>query len=126
MPEFKLIVAGGRDFTNYTRLENELIALALDAGALAQFDVSIVSGMARGADSLAVLFAKRHHVHLHEFPCTSAEWTIYGKRAGHMRNERMGRFADGLLAFWDGKSPGTKHMINFMKSLGKPTYVINY
>jgi hypothetical protein len=121
MQEFKLIVAGSRGFTDYAKLSMQLMRLAnndLDNKA-----VSIVSGMARGADALAVRFAKEHGVKLYEYP---ANWDKYGKRAGFLRNEQMGQAANGLLAFWDGESRGTKHMIECMEAQGKPLWIINY
>lgn len=121
MQEFKLIVAGGRDFNDYDLLSRVLIAMA-DV-ELADKAVSIVSGMARGADRLAVQFAREHGVKLYEFP---ADWDSYGKYAGYYRNKKMGNFSDGLLAFWDGKSRGTKHMIEYMQGLGKPVQVVEY
>lgn len=119
--EFKLIVAGGRDFNNYAHVCKALTRLAEEN----YFDkaVSIVSGMARGADALGHRFAIEKNVVVYEFP---ADWDKYGKRAGFMRNEDMGRFSDGLVAFWDGQSRGTKHMIDFMKSLNKPVHTIPY
>lgn len=121
MTEFKLIVAGGRDFADYEKLSRVLFAMA--EVELADKAVSIVSGMAKGADALGVRFAKENSVTLYEFP---ACWDKYGKSAGYRRNDEMGNFADGLLAFWDGESKGTKNMIEFMKKLGKPTTVIRY
>ena len=121
MKEFKLIVAGSRDFNDYERLVKELNVLA--DGVLSNHAVSIVSGMARGADSLAVQFAKKHDVKLYEFP---ADWDRLGKAAGFIRNRTMALFADGLLTFWDGHSNGTRHMIHFMQTTGKPVWVINY
>lgn len=121
MNEFKLIIAGGRDFNNAALLERVLIAMS--DTEYADKAISIVSGMARGADALGYAFAKAHGIKCYEFP---AEWNAYGKRAGFMRNADMGRFSDGLLAFWDCESRGTKHMINFMTSLGKPVNVIRY
>ena len=121
MNEFKLIVAGGRDYYDYEQVSRSLIALA-DV-EYADKEISIVSGMARGADSMGHRFAKEHHVTCYEFP---AQWLTHGKRAGFMRNEDMGRFSDGLLAFWDGESRGTKHMIDYMRKLNKPVHVINY
>lgn len=121
MQEFKLIVAGGRDFNDYALLSKELMRVAID-----HYDdkaVSIVSGMTNGADSLAVDFAREHDVELYAFP---ADWDTHGKRAGILRNEKMGRFADGLLAFWDGQSRGTAHMIQFMERLGKPVHIARY
>lgn len=119
--EFKLIVAGSRGFTNA-----DLLAIWINELAEDQYKdkaVSIVSGMARGADMLAWDWGKRHGVQVYEFP---AEWNTYGKRAGFIRNDEMAQFADGLLAFWDGLSSGTKHMIETMEKLGKPVHVVRF
>lgn len=121
MQEFKLIIAGSRDFNLPRRLALEIHQLQLDVPELA--NLSIVSGMARGADKLGHEYAKHTGLTVHEFP---ADWDTYGKRAGFIRNAQMAEFADGLLAFWDGKSRGTQHMIETMKKLGKPVRVINY
>lgn len=52
-------------------------------------------------------------------------WGLHGKRyAAFVRNNEMAFFADALLAIWDGKSPGTRHMINAMRELGKPVKVV--
>lgn len=121
MNEFKLIVAGGRDFNDAVLLERVLIALAdVDYADMA---LSIVSGMSRGADALGYQFAQANGVKCYPFP---AEWEKHGKRSGFVRNAAMGDFADGLLAFWDGKSLGTDHMISYMQSLTKPVHIINY
>ena len=40
-----------------------------------------------------------------------ADWDKYGKAAGFIRNEQMAQNADALVVFWDGKSRGTKNMI---------------
>ena len=121
MNEFKLIVAGGRDFNDAALLERVLIAMA--DTEYADVSISLVSGMARGADALAYMFAHQAGIQCYEF---HANWNKYGKRAGYMRNADMGKFADGLLAFWDGQSKGTEHMIDFMQTLSKPVTVINY
>ncbi len=121
MNEYKLIVAGGRDFNDAALLERVLIAMA--DTEFADKQVSIVSGMARGADALAYQFAHKNGITCYEF---FANWNKYGKKAGFMRNEEMGIAADGLLAFWDGESRGTKHMIDFMVKLNKPVTVIEY
>lgn len=120
MKEFKLIVAGGRDFNDAALMERVLIALA-DV-EYADVALSIVSGMARGADALGYQFAKANGVKSYPFP---AEWETHGKRAGFVRNAAMGDFADGLLAFWNG-SRGTEHMIKYMQSLNKPVHIIHY
>ena len=121
MQEFKLIVAGGRDFDVYGALREELTYLATE-GTYKDHAISIVSGMARGADALAVRFAKEHDVKLYEF---HANWDKYGKGAGYRRNEDMARFADGLLAFFSN-TKGTAHMIECMRRHGKPVHIVNY
>ena len=118
MTEFKLIVAGGRDFNNYELLAEKLLDV-MDKKP----SISIVSGMARGADALGVYFAKEHGLKVYPFP---AHWNLHGNAAGPIRNRQMAEFADGLLAFWDGKSSGTKHMIEYMQSLNKPVEIVRY
>lgn len=122
MKEFKLIIAGGRDFTD-TKMLSGVIDQLVNRGELKDYAVSIVTGMARGADMLAHEFALAFNVKRYEFP---ADWNQYGKRAGFIRNKQMGDFADGLLAFWDGESRGTKQMIEYMESLNKPVYIVKY
>lgn len=98
----KVIIAGGRDITDYE--------LVLSAVSESQFDITeIVSGMASGVDALAVKYSKENNLPLNEF---WAEWNLYGKSAGPIRNRRMAESADGLIAIWDGKSRGTKNMID--------------
>lgn len=121
MAEFKLIVAGGRDFNDYDRMSADLFDLA--ENELGAEQVSIVSGMARGADRLAVEFADRENVQLHEFP---AQWDTYGKAAGYRRNVDMANASQGLLAYWDGRSRGTKHMIDIARSKGLRVWVKEY
>jgi hypothetical protein len=121
MDNFKLIVAGGRDYEDYVTLQ--LVLLGVVQTIPGDRQVSIVSGMARGADRLGALFAEEFHVPLHKFP---ADWEAHGKRAGFIRNSEMAQAADGLIAFWDKKSRGTAHMIKSMEKLGKFVHVVNY
>jgi hypothetical protein len=78
-------------------------------------------GGARGADRLAFRWAVRHHVRSH---CFAADWERFGKAAGVRRNYQMAQAGDMLLAFWDGRSAGTRHLISCMQQLGKPVVVI--
>lgn len=102
----KVIVAGGRDFNNFDLLSSELKQFI---GEQNKNSCEIVCGKARGADTLGEEFAKQH-----QFPIVyfSADWETYGKSAGYIRNMQMAEYADSLVAFWDGKSKGTKHMID--------------
>lgn len=121
MNEFKLIVAGGRDFNDRHTMWNEL--LRLSETEYKTRAISIVNGMARGADLLGREFAVTNNVKFYDMP---ADWGKYGKAAGFRRNGDMALFADGLLAFWDGQSKGTAHMIETMQKMNKPTHVVMY
>lgn len=103
----KVIIAGSRDFSDYEKLKE-----VCDYMLSRQTDVEIVSGAARGADILGEQYAKEKGHSLKQFP---AEWDKFGKRAGYLRNEDMAKYSDALIAFWDGKSKGTEHMINLAK-----------
>lgn len=119
----KLIVAGGRDFDNQD-LALTVMNNLIEQGIIAdEPDLEIVSGMAKGADAIGYDLAKENGLTCHEFP---ADWKSHGKRAGFIRNVEMSNFAEGLLAFWDTESKGTKHMIDVMCSKGKPVFVIQY
>ncbi len=107
----KLIVAGSREFDNFEKLENELFNVSLIIGK----PKTIVSGKARGADSLGEIYAKKYLIDVEEYP---ADWDNYGKSAGYRRNCDMANNADVLIAFWDRKSKGTKHMINIALNKG--------
>jgi hypothetical protein len=72
----------------------------------------IVSGTARGADKFGEEIAEKFNISVKRFP---ADWDRYGKRAGYVRNEEMAKYADALIAVWDGKSKGTKNMIDIAK-----------
>ena len=111
----KWIIAGGRDFEDYETLKRI-------AGRVVRRGDTIISGAARGADQLGETFAERNSLELERYP---ADWNKYGKGAGHRRNHRMSLEADGLIAFWDGKSRGTRNMIeNAHKA--RLTIVIQY
>ena len=120
---FKLIIAGSRSVTDYSLIKQELDDIVSkapenDADIKA---LCIISGGARGVDKLGERYAKENNIALEIFP---ANWESYGKAAGFLRNKEMGDYADGLIAFWDGRSRGTQHMINYMKGLDKPVVII--
>lgn len=120
LPELKLIIAGSRSFTSRDVFEDILYSEDMQKN-LEGRQVSIVCGMARhGVDNLVKEYALSHHIKLYKFP---ADWGRYGHAAGPMRNRDMAAFGDGLLAIWDGVSPGTKNMIEEMRKLEKPVRV---
>jgi len=83
----------------------------------------VVSGTARGADKWGERYARRFNYIITKFP---ADWNKYGKSAGYIRNKQMAEYADHLIAFWDGESKGTKHMINLATKQGIIVDVIEY
>jgi hypothetical protein len=105
----KVIVAGSRTFNDRALMWEVLSSLPV-----AQL-TEVVSGGARGADSLGEQWARSRGVKVTRF---EADWDRYSKRAGYLRNQQMAEYADGLVAFWDGKSKGTEHMINLAKRAG--------
>jgi hypothetical protein len=73
----------------------------------------VVSGLAKGPDLIGKWWGLSRRLPVAEFP---ADWATLGKRAGFTRNLQMADYAEQLLAFWDGKSRGTEHMINSFRS----------
>lgn len=116
---FRVIIAGGRDFMDYDLLEKTMDKLLVNVTD----QVVVVCGMARGADSLGEKYAMQNGYTIHYYP---AEWEKYGKSAGYRRNEQMAQNADALVAFWDGKSRGTKHMIDIAKRYGLKIRIKRY
>ena len=114
----KVIIAGGRDFTDYTLLK-EFADRVLSQST----DIEIVSGTANGADKLGERYAKEKGYPVKQFP---ADWDKYGKSAGFKRNKQMAEYADALIAFWDGKSRGTKSMIQLAKLFNLKIRIKNY
>lgn len=84
--------------------------------------IRVVSGTAKGVDTMGETWAQARGLRISRFP---ADWNTFGKRAGHIRNAEMQKFAEALVAFWDGSSPGTYDMIKQMQKAGKPVIVYN-
>lgn len=112
----KVIVAGSRDFTDY-----EYVAEHLDKYLKNFKDIIIVSGGAQGVDALGEEYAEYYGHHVKRF---KANWKEHGRAAGLIRNKQMAEYADMLIAFWDGESPGTKDMIDNAKRLKLATKII--
>lgn len=106
----RLAVVGTRTFHDYELLKSYLAQVWYMWG----IDV-IVTGDAKGADELAKKYAQEYDIPLLVF---RADWDKYGKSAGPIRNAEIVKAADTLIAFWDGKSKGTKNSIAQAKALG--------
>jgi len=116
---FRVIIAGGRDFSDYALLKSTMDTLLSNI----KKDVTVVCGKARGADTLGEQYAKERGYAVAYFP---ADWDKYGKAAGFIRNRQMAQNADALVAFWNGKSRGTKNMIELAKQYGLKLRIKRY
>lgn len=109
---FKVIVAGSRNFSDYELLERNLTVLLRN---YKPEEIEIVSGGARGVDILGEKYAKEKGCKIKRF---IPDWDGKGKSAGYLRNWDMAKYADACVVFWDGKSKGTKHMMDLATKEG--------
>lgn len=110
----RTIIAGSRNFQDY----------ALFCEVMFQYrkTVSVViCGEANGPDKFGRRWAATFGIPVESYP---ADWS-QGKGAGKARNEDMGKIAEQLIDFWDGESPGSRHMIGYARSTGIKTVVVN-
>lgn len=112
-PEFRVIIAGTRDFSDYQLLHDKCDAIL--SAKRKDSNIIIVSGTARGADRLGERYARERGYEIRQFP---ADWLNDEKKAGPVRNAKMADNADALIAFWDGQSRGTKNMIETARRKG--------
>ena len=110
---FKVIIAGTRTFADYELLKQH--ADHMLSRIRTTDTIEIVSGGASGADALGERYANEMGYSIKRFP---ADWAKYGRKAGPLRNEEMAKYADALIAFWDGQSRGTKSMIDLARQNG--------
>lgn len=83
----------------------------------------ILSGGAKGVDACARAYALNHGIRLTEY---LPEYKRYGRGAPLKRNDAIILNADLVLAFWDGRSKGTKYVIDHCRRRQIPirVYVI--
>jgi len=110
----KIAISGSRNFNDYNYLKRQLKSYKI---------THIISGGAKGTDTLAEVYAKENNIPIEVI---KPEWDLYGKKAGMIRNEimlkKLGK-NDLAIFFWDNESPGTKHGINFCKK-NKINYIV--
>lgn len=108
----RIAVVGSRDFPR-PALVLVLVRLRLPAGT------TVVSGAARGVDSIAKSAADERGLPCVEFP---ADWSK-GRGAGFARNTVVVENCDAVIAFWDGASRGTLDTARKAVAAGKPVWV---
>jgi hypothetical protein len=111
----KVIIAGSRDINDLRVLEDVIRRSGFESEI-----TEVVCGGARGVDALGRKWAGNGN----RIPVKmmNADWDGYGPAAGAIRNTEMAEYADALIALWDGKSPGTRHMIKTAKKLNLKVY----
>ena len=113
----KVVIAGSRTFIDYAVLR-ERCDIILDGEDVE----AILCGECRGADMMGKDYALERGIDVESYP---ADWKKYGRAAGAIRNKQMAQNADLLIAFWDGKSKGTKMMIQFMQLKGGRVEIVH-
>ena len=109
-------IIGSRTFLDYQTLKSVITGFNVK-----EID-NIISGGAKGADSLGKKFANEYNIGLIEF---LPDWSI-GRRAGFVRNRNIIKKSDFVFVFWDGSSWGTKNSIDLCHTLKKSYFCYIY
>lgn len=112
----KIIIAGSQYVDSQSLIDQGMRECPFSEDDITE----VVCGMAKGPDLLGKAWADARGVPVAKF---EPDWS-QGRHMGMIRNHAMGDYADGLVAFWNGESPGTKDMINYMRKLKKPVHVV--
>jgi len=115
----RVVVAGCRDLTDKDLVFNFLDKVKLNFSETFE----VVCGCARGADTFGKEWALENGYPVKYFP---ADWKKYGNSAGPIRNGEMAKYATHVICFWDGKSRGTKTMIEAAHEYELPLTVVRY
>ena len=119
----KIIVAGSRTITVKNKIFSNIFYTLAELCNIYHCnilkDLEIISGHARGVDTIGEEFA---HLCGFKLKIFLADWNKHGKKAGYLRNIEMADYGDILIAFWDGNSKGTKHMIDIANNKGLKVY----
>ncbi len=111
----RVVIAGCRDYENYKEAE-KYIDFCI-SNIRKENEIIIVSGGAKGADALGERYAEESGFKIERY---LPNWDKYGRSAGPKRNKQMAEIGDYVICFWDGKSKGTKSMIEMARKSGKP------
>lgn len=111
----RIIVAGSRDYNNYREAKKYIDFCISRIKEI--YTLVFLSGGCKGADFLGEKYAAENNFPIEKFP---ADWKKYGRSAGARRNREMANLCDYVICFWDGKSRGTKLIIDYAIKIGKP------
>jgi predicted Rossmann fold nucleotide-binding protein DprA/Smf involved in DNA uptake len=109
----KVAIVGSRDYKDLDDVRKYVSSLP--KGTM------VISGGAKGVDTAAAIAARERGLEKKEY---LPQWHEYGKRAAFIRNTMIVKMSDEVVAFWDGKSKGTKMTIDIANKAGKPVRII--
>lgn len=115
---YRIVIGGSRDYRDYDRF-CALIDECLEKLNIKD-EIQILSGHCSGTDALAERYAAQRGFRLEIYP---AQWERYGRAAGPKRNEQMVLQSSLVIAFWNGASKGTKHLLDCAARFCKPVYI---
>lgn len=119
----RVIIAGSRSIDRYDLVQHAMAVLLMHFGQ-GPF-VQVVSGGARGVDRMGERWARENGLPVKVFAVSPAEWQAMPRTAGHVRNGRMAEYGTHLAAIWDGRSGGTRNMIQQVRAKGRAVLVSN-
>lgn len=111
----KIAIIGSRDFKNKHLMEEAMQSFQ------SEYNIGcIISGGAKGADTMGVQWANRNNI------STTVFYPDFKnrKRAYHFRNRQIVKECDVLIAFWNGSSTGTKYTIDFARAMNRKVIVV--
>jgi hypothetical protein len=108
---FRVIICGSREFDDYEFLRDKCDKILSRKAADPTEEIVIVSGCAKGADTLGERYASERGYQVLRYP---AQWDKYGKSAGFRRNKEMAEVSNACIAFLSltSENRGTKNMIS--------------
>lgn len=115
-----IAIVGSRGFPSRALVEKTLFDLRKRAIKLNR-RLHIISGGAKGVDTWAHEWCLENETQVTIIP---AEWSLFGKKAGYLRNEEIWDLSIAGIAFWDGDSPGTQHSFQLAEKQGKKCKII--
>jgi len=114
----RLAVVGSRDFDDF-----ELFVKIMDRLRLVKVIDVIISGGAKGVDSMARHYSEVNGIDFEEY---LSDWDKHGRSAGFIRNQTIWDNSTSGIAIWDGISKGTAHSFEISKKQNKPLIIFNY
>ena len=116
----KIAIVGGRNFKDYESMKTTLELFFEENNISCS---SVISGGARGADTLAEKFAEENSLEMIVF---KPDYEKFGRAATLKRNTQIIENADTVFAFWNGLSRGTYDSIKKAEKLSKKLIIVNY